>query len=83
MFGKFDAFCKRLNKITQLFDDIDRFSTFFEGRVECKYKNNFSSRNYRKHRIYSKINKVISKPKLLTILILYLIKNILHGVIKT
>ncbi|XP_064087416.1 LOW QUALITY PROTEIN: dynein axonemal heavy chain 5-like [Macrobrachium nipponense] len=35
VFGKFDAFCCRLNNITGLFDDMDKFSGFFEGRAEC------------------------------------------------
>ncbi|XP_076055179.1 LOW QUALITY PROTEIN: dynein axonemal heavy chain 5-like [Oratosquilla oratoria] len=34
VFGKFDCFCSRLNKITQLFNDMDRYSSFFEGRAE-------------------------------------------------
>lgn len=34
VFGKFEAFCCRLNNITGLFDDIDKFSGFFEGRAE-------------------------------------------------
>ncbi|MPC57302.1 Dynein heavy chain 5, axonemal [Portunus trituberculatus] len=34
VFGKFEAFCCRLNNITGLFDDIDKFSDFFEGRAE-------------------------------------------------
>ncbi|XP_071524381.1 LOW QUALITY PROTEIN: dynein axonemal heavy chain 5-like [Panulirus ornatus] len=40
VFGKFEAFCCRLNNITGLFDDIDKFSGFFEGRAECE---NFES----------------------------------------
>ena len=36
VFGKFEAFCCRLNNITGLFDDIDKFSGFFEGRAECE-----------------------------------------------
>ncbi|RXG57656.1 hypothetical protein Avbf_05185 [Armadillidium vulgare] len=36
VFGKFDAFCVRLRKILSLFDDIQKFSNFFEGRVEYR-----------------------------------------------
>ncbi|XP_068204591.1 dynein axonemal heavy chain 5-like [Palaemon carinicauda] len=35
VFGKFEAFCCRLDNITALFDDIDKFSGFFEGRADC------------------------------------------------
>ncbi|ROT80144.1 hypothetical protein C7M84_001143 [Penaeus vannamei] len=34
VFGKFEAFCCRLTNILGLFDDIDKFSAFFEGRAE-------------------------------------------------
>lgn len=36
VFGKFEAFCCRLTNILGLFDDIDKFSAFFEGRAECE-----------------------------------------------
>lgn len=36
VFGKFEAFCCRLANITRLFDDMDKFSGFFEGRAECE-----------------------------------------------
>lgn len=43
VFGKFDAFCGRLGKITAMFDLIDDYSSLFQRRMEglllgeCRY----------------------------------------------
>ena len=36
VFGKFNMFTGRLNKIINIMDTMDKFTEFFEGRVDCE-----------------------------------------------